>query len=70
MKNYIKYKHELVLGAVGFVLLVTMIWISAWELGFLATNVGKSVSTGNESGDGMNFDLNTAKQLDLKGLAQ
>ncbi|HLD34330.1 MAG TPA: hypothetical protein VJB62_00550 [Patescibacteria group bacterium] len=70
MKKFIKYKSELILGAIAIVLLVILIWISIWELGFLAENIGKAVNSGNSKDAGMNFDLNGAKQLNLKGLAQ
>ncbi len=70
MKKFIKYKNELVLGAIAIVLLAMLILISIWELGFLAKNIGKTINSGSDKNVGMNFDLSGAKQLNLKGLAQ
>ncbi len=70
MKKFIKYKNEFTLGAIAIVLLVIFISISIWELGFLAENIGKAVNSENNKNVGMTFDLNGAKQLNLKGLAQ
>lgn len=70
MRKFAKYKNEFTLGAIAMVLLIILIWISIWELGFLAENIGKAISSGNSKDAGMNFDLNGAKQLNLKGLAQ
>lgn len=70
MKKFIKYKNEFTLGAVAVALLIILIWISIWELGFLAENIGKAIDSGSNKGAGMNFDLSGAKQLNLKGLAK
>ncbi|MDO8664847.1 MAG: hypothetical protein Q7K44_04900 [Candidatus Liptonbacteria bacterium] len=70
MKKFIKYQNELTLGAIAIVLLTILIWISIWELGFLAENIGKAINSENSKDAGMNFDLSGAKQLNLKGLAQ
>ena len=70
MRKFIKYQNEFILGVIAIILLIVLIWISIWELGFLAVNIGKVIDSGNGKGTGMNFDLNGAKQLNLKGLAQ
>ena len=70
MNKFIKYQYELILGAVAVVLLGILIWIFVWGIGFLAGGVGQAITAGNDKKAGVNFDLEGAKQLNLKGLAQ
>ncbi|MBI4085004.1 MAG: hypothetical protein HY432_00655 [Candidatus Liptonbacteria bacterium] len=71
MSKFFKSKNELILGLTGIVLLGILIWVFIWGISFLAVSVGKSINLGNnEKNPGANFDLEGAKQLDLKGLVQ
>ncbi len=70
MNKFIKYQYELILGVIAIVLLGALIWIFVWGIGFLAGDIGQAITSGNDKKTGMNFDLEGAKQLNLKGLAQ
>ncbi len=70
MSKFIKSKNELILGIVGILLLAALIAIFVWGISFLAMGIGKSISSGDKSDASANFDLEAAKQLHLKGLAQ
>lgn len=70
MNKFIKYQYELILGTVAIVLLAALVWIFIWGIGFLAEDIGRAITSGNDQKAGINFDLQGAKQLNLKGLAQ
>lgn len=70
MNKLFKSKQEWILGTAGVVLLAVLISIFIWGIGFLAAGIGKAITSGNTKSAGMNFDLEGAKQLNLKGLAK
>ncbi len=70
MNKFIKYQYELILGGGAVVLLVALAWIFVWGIGFLAEDIGQVITSGNDKNAGVNFDLQGAKHLNLKGLAR
>jgi hypothetical protein len=70
MEKLVKSKNEIILGTIGILLLASLIVIFSWGVGFLAINISKAISSGASTGNSMNFDLEAAKGLNLKGLSK
>lgn len=70
IRKILKTHQEFVLGAVGVALGVMLTAIFFWGIADLTLYLGKAVSPKPAEGPGANFDLEGAKRLDLKGLAQ
>jgi len=70
MDKLIKSKNELILGTIGILFIIFLISVFSWGISFLAVNIGNSITSERTGEASMNFDLNGAKRLNLKGLAQ
>ncbi len=66
----IKHKNEMILGGIAAILLAALAYAFIWGVGFIALNVSKAITAGSGAKTGASFDLEGAKRLNLKGLAQ
>ncbi|HUX35461.1 MAG TPA: hypothetical protein VMV71_00320 [Candidatus Paceibacterota bacterium] len=70
MEKFLRSKNELILTAVGILLLILLIFIFIWSINFLAINISAAITSGKSSKASANFDLTGAQRLNLKGLVQ
>jgi hypothetical protein len=68
MKNIFKAYGDWILGAAGFAILVSMIWVFAWGILLISKNMTQAFGSLGEIKDGATFHLDQAEALDLKGL--
>ena len=68
MEKLIKSKNELLLGTIGVLFVAFLIYVFIWGISFLADNIGTAISSEKGTTASMNFDLQGAERLNLKGL--
>ncbi len=70
MKELLKMHQEWLLTGIALFLIGILAVFFVWGITGLAADLGKAVVPGTDKSSGLNFDLEGAKQLNLKGLVQ
>ena len=68
--KFFKMRQEWFLGGVAAIIIAFLVAVFVWGITHLGFDLEKSVSPDRKQDSGLNFDLDGAKRLDLKGLAQ
>ena len=70
MKQFIKIHQEWFLTGIAILLLGILVAVFVWGITGLAIDLTKAILPQSNKGSISNFDLEAAKRLNLKGLAQ
>ncbi len=69
-KNFFKTYQEWFLAGIAIVFLAVLVWIFIWGITNLTIDFGKALTPASAKNQKLNFDLEGASRLNLKGLAQ
>lgn len=68
MKKILRKHLEIVLAVLAIVLLSTIIALFVWGVNNMVASMNNAMSAKGSAGENTSFNLDAAKQLDLRGL--